>query len=249
MNPIFSAAASGTRSRSVVWLVVGGMCAALTTVACGPPPAARGPEQQAVSYREFTLDPVTPGTETQDKVGVVVQAVPLRLAEVARDVRRCRFAGGGSMLDNLTSKSAHDRLEYYEVRTGRVYDAPERLIFSVKVTNRLTQVLKLDSAVVRLNAADKAVPVDTSGFSEGILVPGQQKEFQLSTDAWQAFPRDAIVHLGIYGVPTEADASGEVTKRDNFEWSFRFKVEEKTETISVPATIVQMTASQAEACN
>jgi hypothetical protein len=72
--------------------------------------------------------------------------------------------------------------------------------------------------------------------------------YAIHTPPWDAFSQNATVHFGIYGVPTELDAAGTVTKRENFEWTFKFTSREKSEQAQIAVSQQHMTESEANAC-
>jgi hypothetical protein len=57
------------------------------------------------------------------------------------------------------------------------------------------------------------------------------------------------LHFGIYGLPTATDGAGNVVKRENFEWTFSTHVEERSEQVEHPVTVVTLNHQQAASQN
>jgi hypothetical protein len=229
------------RRAASVAIASGGLVAS-----CLPATEVKAPESREMTYFMPKLEPIQKGSETQQRGDVVIQLVP-RPPEVERGAQQsCRLLGAGDVAYNLTH--AGQEQAKYEVRKIPVYTVPPSVQFVVDVTNRSNQVLKLESAVLRLNINDAEVELRGGDMTKGILAPGEQKKYVLETPASDRFPQGATFHLGIYGVPTQVDPSGSVSKRENFEWSFAFHSERMTERAAVPVTIQYLTPSQASGC-
>jgi hypothetical protein len=215
--------------------------------ACGPSaPQPKAPERITVKYVVPVLDPVQKDSETQEKGQMVIQTVPVPVMPQRTTVRSCRRIGSGNLLANVIDSKNEPRSEY-EVRLTPAYEVPDALRFKILVTNRTSQVVKLESAVLRFKV-DEQEYAHPEGISEAVLTPGEKKEFSAGTPSWRTFPSNATLLFGIYGVPTEFDAAGTVTKRENFEWAFKFNSQEKAEDAEVAVSSEQMTHGEANAC-
>lgn len=204
------------------------------------PPKA--PETATVKYVLPSFMPVNAGTETQERGGVVVQMAPVPFVADRHLVKSCREQQALMITNNQYP---------YEVRENPAYDVAQKdVIFRVKVTNRTTQVLKLEGTVFKFIVNDQEVALDQAAYApvlSSVLTPSQEKQWEITGPEWRALPTEANAHFDMFGVPTETDEAGNVTKRENFTWTFVFKAEEKAEQAQVPVNVVYMTKEQAAA--
>lgn len=220
----------------------------LALAGCEKPPPAHAPEQQASSYFEQVIEPTAAAEETQKKGFVALRATAVQPELSSHQVRTCRFAKSGDSFAEMANKSGTPHRDYYEVRTSTVYDPPKLVQFKLDVSNESPQVLKLDGSVMRVSVDGSDVESKTD-FSSGILAPGEKHAYGISMEAWAPSSETKTIRVGVYGVPTEIAADGNVAKRENFEWSFKYTTVEKSKQVTSEVPIVSMSLDEARACD
>jgi hypothetical protein len=204
------------------------------------PPKAPEPTQLTVKVPKFA--PIKEGSETQDRGGVVVQMEPPLF-----NIDRTTKTTCTQQQEMLVTNGQY----LYEVRETPQYSvSPPNADFKIKVTNHSTQVLKLAGTIFKLVLDGKEVALDQAGyktFTDGILTPNEAKEFTVPGPRWDSLPESATVSFQIFSLPVAFDDAGNVTKRDNFDWTFAFKVEPTQKDDQIKIESVRMTNEQKQA--
>lgn len=213
-------------------------------VGCARSKPVSSAKDLTVTVQVPTFVPAREGQETQERSGVVVQMAPPLFDVNTSTVRTC-----SQQKSFLVTNNQHD----YDVEETPTYSvSPEQVVFKVNVTNRTTQVLKLFGAVFTLNVNGQAIALEpqvTQTFVSGVLTPNQSQNFDITGPRWDSLLDNSTINFAISGMPTELDQAGNVTKRENFDWTFMYSLKGKQKQDSVKHSVVTMTPSEAsESC-
>lgn len=204
------------------------------------PPVAKEPEVAKASVSVPTFSPVTEGTETQDRGGMVVQLAPPAF-EVVNDSKTTCAQQQALIVQNNQYP--------YEIKTEPSFAvSPQNIEFNLKFTNHTQKILKLGGTDFKFVVSDKEVALDGSqlkSITDATLRPNDTKEFRILGPAWSTVPKDATVGLSIFNVPTEADDAGNVKKTENFDWTFNYRLSEVQKEGKITYESVNMTADEA----
>jgi hypothetical protein len=194
------------------------------------------------NYFVPTLVPVEQGSETQDRDGIIVQMQPKLYSVVTQTDRSCR---------ELPAIVIVNRRRTYEVveTSGHAIAEPD-LLFAIKVTNRMTHVLKLSGTIFRLTVNGREVDMVSDSyrmFAGGVLIPGEQREFTIRVAPWRSLPRQATIRFEIIEIPTKTDEAGKPTKTDHVGWTFAYAAERRHDSVQISRTTATMTHAEAAA--
>jgi hypothetical protein len=109
---------------------------------------------------------------------------------------------------------------------------PSNLRFSLTISNKLDRVFRGAGSVVSLNVNNNALAVNQSGYESLlnlIVTPRGQAQVDINGPELKTLPDSCTIALFIYDVVTDVDAAGNPTKKENFEWYFKYSTETKTE--------------------
>lgn len=201
-------------------------------------PAPAAPAQ--LTYEMPVLEIVPAGSETQTQGGVVISMTPPTFAAKRHTKNTC------------TEKPAllvmNDQFDYEVKAVPYVVVEPDRITFKVKVRNRLSKILKLESAIFKFTINGEEKTIDEAyykKFQQGTLTPNADKEFVVEGPDWRSVPNDAVLSLQIFEIQVAKDAAGNTTQTGNFEWNFKVNRTTKSESATVDISRVRMTRDEA----
>jgi hypothetical protein len=232
---------STSRFSSSVISVHGGTIAtlliAVASAACGAgqsQPATAQSTEEAVTYKVPKVV-IAPGSapETQSKKGVIVQVVPVPFVVADTPTKDCVPGAQASDplggLIKVNEGSVQKKAYVVTSRTGVDFQ-PKTLTFQVKITNNTDVVMKLDTAMFKLNIADREVMLSDAALTSiknTQLFPHSSKSFSIAGPDWGHNPDDALVTFYAYQVPCEINSLGASTDGANFTWTFAAQLESK----------------------
>jgi hypothetical protein len=111
--------------------------------------------------------------------------------------------------------------------------SPDRLAFLIKINNKLPRVFRGAGTVVQYNVAGKLYAVDQTGYGEmlaAIIPPRSELQLTVTGPSLDTLPDQGTIGLFFYDVVTAADAAGNVTEKQNFEWFFNYSTKLLEET-------------------
>ena len=196
-------------------------------------PATAQSTDEAVTYKVPKVV-TAPGSapETHSKKGVIVQVVPMPFVVTDTPTKDCvpgaeqaadPFAG----LIKVNGGNVQKKPYVVTSRTGVDFQ-PKTLTFQVKITNNTDVVMKLDTAMFKLNIADQEVMLSDAALTSiknTQLFPHSSKSFPIAGPDWGHNPDDALVTFYAYQVPCEINSLGASTDGANFTWTFAAKLE------------------------
>lgn len=194
------------------------LTAALSFIAGCVAPSESGPAEPSttqVQYRLPVVSPVEPDKQIQEKDGIRVSVAPYRFG--TRDVAQHEYRRKMALF------IANNQWPVDIKTTSSVQVYPNNVVFKVKINNQLERVLRLAGTVVAFQVGGKQMAVDKSAyqdFQNGIILPRQEGEFNISGPSISGVPDNATIALFLYDIVTETDAAGNATKRSNFEFIY-----------------------------
>jgi hypothetical protein len=230
-----SSAGSSAYRGAIATLLIG-----LASAACGA-----GQSQSQAPTAQSTDEVVTykvpkvvtaPGSapETQSQKGVIVQVVPMPFTVKDTPTKDC-VPGAEQSSDMFGSLikvgdgKAQKKPFIVTSRTGMDFQ-PKTLTFQVKITNNTDKVMKLNTAMFKLNIADHEVMLSDAALTNiknTQLFPNSSKSFEIAGPDWGQNPEEALVTFYAYQVPSEIDNLGAATDGANFTWTFAAKLESR----------------------
>jgi hypothetical protein len=230
-----SSFATSAYSGAIATLLIG-----LTSGACGA-----GQTQSQAPTAQATEETVTykvpkvvtaPGSaaETQTQKGVIVQVVPLPFVVSDTPTKDCVPGAQESSnpfggLLKINEGKVQKKPYVVTSRTGMDFQ-PKTLTFQVKITNNTDKVMKLDTAMFKLNIADHEVMLSDAALTRiknTQLFPNSSKSFEIPGPDWAQNPDEALVTFYAYQVPNEINNLGVATDGANFTWTFAAKLESR----------------------
>lgn len=208
-------------------------------IGCEPPPPAV-PVQTTVSYTLPKFVPVKEGTETVEKGGVVLQLAPPDFTAKREVHTTCQKVA--------TIFVVNGQGTYQVTETPRYAVTPTKIEFVLKVTNHTDQVLKLEGTIFKLNVGGNEIALDADAyksFTNGILTPGETKQFTIEGPDWTTLAANTTIDFAVFGMPLQLDKAGNVAERGNFDWTFTFSTEPKTQSEEVTTTEQSFTPTEA----
>jgi hypothetical protein len=108
-------------------------------------------------------------------------------------------------------------------------------------------VVRLSAVLVRFNVDGKDYALDaaSSGLRsliDGVLAPGEQKEFDLVAASSDKLRDGANLSLRIYSVPT-----GSPKEKGNFEWNYRVTTRQETRDVTIRTQTVALRPDEVQA--
>ena len=240
---------TGEQADGRIAYIVG--MSAFMAIGCIPakPKAPPKEEKAAIKIKMPKFAPVKQGTETQEREGVVLQMAapafkPERSTKATCTLQPSAPFAGMLIINNAEPKHTFEIREEPSLAVN-----PRETLFIVKVTNRTPQVLKLEGTVFKLNVNGKEIALNQEGykaFLTGILTPSEEKEFTVVGPEWASLPESATINFALFGMPVSIDQAGNVAKRGNFDWTFKYTVAEETHEDSVKVYSDDLTAGEAQ---
>jgi len=192
------------------------------------------PEIVKVTAKLPTLAPMPETIPTQEKGGIKISVAPVTY-QVKPDTM---------VEDRPANPSFSERLFRPENAVGfgiRVYTpvlrvVPDRLRFSVLVSNQMPRVFHGAGTIVQFNVAGKLVAVDNEGYAAlrtAIIPPRSEQQVEIYGPPLDTLPDQGTIGLFMYDVVTNTDTAGNVTEKQNFEWFFQYAVQLVEQEMSV----------------
>lgn len=238
-------------------------CLALLSGCAGlPNPFAKKAASEPI-HQTVAIPTVAPQGKTVEmlkrgKVTISVATTPF----VAKQVDKKSYKS----LPTLITTNGRDS---YEVTTTPVWcPYPSRLRFKIRVVNSYDDVIRLSGAVVRINIDGKDYALDAEprpaqptlvlktllegkqllpppsgvkNFTDAVLAPEEQREFDLYTTPAAQLRDGANISLRIYGVPT-----GSGKEKGNYEWNYKVSVRSEARDSQVHFDTVALTPQEVE---
>jgi hypothetical protein len=222
---------------------------------------------RSTSYPFPMIEPIEADTETQERSGVVVRALPTPfdvkpvpkvscVAKPTDESQSAVFGKGNVPLIEITVNPEQESAPRspYVLTTDTVYSVtPATLDFEIEVTNRTAQVLKLEGTILRLNIDSREVALSGEGtqpFLNAVLTPNEAMSFVVNGPEWSSLENmvtdGSTIRFTLFGVPIDVDKAGNVTERGNFVWNYRAKIDTRTGEYTHSVEEVQLTDVEAE---
>lgn len=199
----------------------------------GPPAPA---PVVTVTGRLPTLAPLPETKQLQAKGGIQISVAPVLYSIVPSSEVSLR-AISPSFLERLAGPQGWQTMRFLErTTTTALKTQPETLRFTITINNQLPRVFRGAGAVVQFNIAGKLIQVDQTGYADlvNIVVPPRtQQQVEIYGPPISAIPDRTTVSIFLYDVVTRADAAGNITEKQNFEWYYNYAVQLRQETANV----------------
>jgi len=127
---------------------------------------------------------------------------------------------------------------------------PPEVQFQVRVTNKLTKVLRLQGVAMQFAIDGKTVPTDYTKniLDKAILLPNQTWEGILYGPPVEGLQqKSGVLQAGIYDVITEVDDANNPLKKSNFEWIYTYQLTKTKEMAEKKRSKGAVTLEQARA--
>ena len=111
--------------------------------------------------------------------------------------------------------------------------SPDRLIFLIRINNKLPRVFRAAGAVLQFNIGGKIVALDQAAFADlvnAIVPPRSEQQVRVYGPPLSTLPDKTTVGIFIYDIVTKMDTAGNVTEKQNFEWFFNYAAQLREET-------------------
>lgn len=193
------------------------------------------PESIKVSVKIPTLAPLGETQPLQEKGGLKIS-----LAPVTYQVKTVYQNKDHHVFQSFKEKLLNDCqppsvfVERTRVPT-RTID-PDRLRFTVVVSNQMPRVFHGVGIAVQFNVAGKVYAVDGAGYADlrnAIIPPRSEQQVEIYGPPLSTLPDKANVGLFFYDVVTKTDSAGNVTEKQNFEWFYDYSVQLKEEEVQL----------------
>lgn len=170
--------------------------------------------------------------------------VPLPKIELSPDTRQTQVKGGVSVFCELVpfdiERTEHQErnitysdvpgYDIYEVAKEPVYIInPDEPQFKIRVKNNQDRVLKLIDVPIILivDGIQTSIPTDhLIEWQSALIVKGFEKEFMLLGPELGTLLNAKVIYIAIHDVPVLYDQAGNVSRKENFEWTFYLKKDE-----------------------
>lgn len=188
-----------------------------------PQPQPAPPTTRPVSYQLPVLTPVDPNKQTQeaDSIRVTVSPYPYTTRRlVHREIHRIP-----------TVIVVNNQYPADMVEVPRIEVTPNQVCFKVSIVNHLEHVVRMAGTTVSFQVAGKSVAVDKAGYDDflnGMLLPGQENDYEIKGPDISALPANATIGLFLYDMVTGTDAAGNPNKKSNFEFYYTLSRQQKT---------------------
>ncbi|MFN2533422.1 MAG: hypothetical protein ABR555_19225 [Pyrinomonadaceae bacterium] len=205
-------------------------CASLLPTPSAPPTAsvsATLPRIQAASQ--------TNETQRHGRVSITVAASRFDTASVAGCAYAVAPRGLIEVVPRGVTQETHAKLR--ETSYSDLVVSPSDLSFLVTIRNGMSRVFRGAGALVQFSVDNHVQAVQQSNYVEfisALIPPGGETQLRISGPSMGALADSATLGVSLFDVVTDIDNAGNVTKRDNFEWFFRVKLQRIQR--SVPAT-------------
>ncbi len=130
-----------------------------------------------------------------------------------------------------TDKPAYDR--YESSNTPKYTITPDHIVYTIRIKNNLSRILKLREALivftvdgVNYNIPDATKTIDP--FLASFITPGSEQIFKITGQSTNSLPKNATIGFSLYDIPIEMSDAGEIKKRENFEWFFKYELISKS---------------------
>jgi hypothetical protein len=170
-----------------------------------------------VSLPKIELPSDTKQTQVKGGVSVFCELVPFDIERTEHQER------------NITYSDVPG-YDIYEVAKEPVYIInPNELQFKIRVKNNQDRVLKLIDVPIILivDGIQTSIPTDhLIEWQSALIVKGFEKEFMLLGPELGTLFNAKVIYIAIDDVPVLYDQAGNVSKKENFEWTFYVKKDE-----------------------
>ena len=204
------------------------------SAAPGPPPKKQKkskepppPEIIKVSVKVPTLAPLPETKPSQDKGGLKISVAPVHYDVKTVYTYRNRPARPSFKEVFLVTRQPGD-IFVERTRIPERVVWPDRLRFTVTISNQMPRVFHGAGIVVQFNVAGKLYAVDNEGYAElrnTIIPPRSEQQVEIYGPMLAALPDKGNMGLFFYDVVTNIDNAGNVTEKQNFEWFYDYSVQ------------------------
>ena len=180
------------------------------------------------SFQIPLLTPVEAGKSIQKKGSITMSVAPYKY-DIGMETHKEYQRTFGTGMETL----GHP-LDRRIVSTAVV--SPAEVKFKIKINNNLAHVLHLAGAVITFQVGGNVVEVPQtrySGFSQGILIPGKEAEFDVAGPDVTTIADNATIAFMIYDLATATDDAGTPTKKSTFE--FDYTLSHVAKNVQIPA--------------
>jgi hypothetical protein len=227
------------RPRFSINLGIMFLVALMSTAAAGDKRRKEPPPQESakVSVKLPTLALLGDTQASQDKGGLKISVAPVAYqTKTAYEYKTHRATP--SFKEQLFSN--HQPGSVFVERTripSRLVD-PDRLRFTVILSNAMPRVFHGAGIVVQFNVAGKLSAVDELGYAElrnAIIPPRSEQQIEIYGPLLSSLPDHGNLGLFFYDVVTKTDNAGNVIEKQNFEWFYDYSVQLKEEEVQLDA--------------
>lgn len=168
--------------------------------------------------------------QSQEKGGLEIAVTPVSYTAQKVEKKTTRQANpsiGGLVLVSIATGGHSDGQVYVQQVTEQgLRTNPERLVFTVRINNKLSRVFRGLGTVVQFNVAGKMQDFGKTNYAEiiGCIVPPRNEtEVSIRGPALDTLPDKCTIGIFFYDVVTATDLAGNVTEKQNYEWYFNYE--------------------------
>ena len=188
------------------------------------------------------IEPVGETKEVQEKGGLQISVFPFsydcQLVHV-ETTHIVPLTPLESLMESLFALDHPPRKEFIEKTTTPVFQVVDTIRFNIKITNKLPRVFRGSGTVVQFNVGGKLIQVTEGHYAELIHVivpPRDEQTVQVTGPSLSGLPDKTTIGIFLYDVVTKADAAGNVTERQNYEWYFNYRTKVREEEATITKT-------------
>lgn len=120
--------------------------------------------------------------------------------------------------------------DVYEITRRPVYSIkPDNLQFKIRVKNNQNRVLKLIEVPIILIVDGMQITIPEVALLDWkgtLIVKGFEKDSLVNGPYLEQLRASKVVYIAVHDVPVLYDRAGNVTRKDNFEWTFKINNEQ-----------------------
>ena len=219
--------------RSAAFLVLVLAVLTMTGARRKEPPA---PTSVKLVAKLPTFAALAESNPTQEKGGLRISIAPVAY-KVEKALSYSDHRASASFKEALLGPDLKANHLVERMFTPSATISPDKLRFSVHVSNQMSHVFRGAGIVVQFNVAGKLVSPEPSGYAElvnMVLPPRSEQILEIYGPPIDTIPDKTTVSIFLYDVVTNSDAAGNVTEKQNFEWYFQYVTQDTELEVEVP---------------
>lgn len=185
------------------------------------------PPVQVTRTGEVPVMKVVKGTSLgQEKGNIRISMVPAEYT--ANLVTRVEKTTPTRGIQTFYSKAGNYQRyvdSWAETEVVKYIITPENLSFLITINNNLDRVFRGAGAVITYTINGKTQTIAQAqyeNFLSAIVVPRGQTQLAIEGPPVTSIPDKATIGIFIYDVATKVDAAGNILKKSNYEWYFKY---------------------------